>query len=580
MSQQATSPPAKPPDSRATDADIERLVAKRRKDEAVIKAIALVVIGLVVFAAIAFAAATAKGIDAFRTFVTQYFTWYLTTLATAALIYCLYMAFSRRGKIVLGGPNAKRDYGNFAWYSMLFAAGQGVGLVLWSVAEPILVKADNPVGSNIGGGQANNAGLIWTYFHWSLHAWAIYCVVALCLALSFHNRSAPRTFRDAVVMLVPAKARRGLGLFIEVIAIMATVFGLSTSFAFAAMQLTAGISATFGIAGTVTIRTIVIVGIGVFAAVSVFVGVDKGMKRISEANSVLSIVLLIGTLVFGPTLYIVSVVPETVGQYTSSLWWMGWWTDAANSSQSLGNWSDSWNGAWTVFIWAWCWAFSPFVGSFIASISRGRTVKEFVLGVLFMPTIICVVWIGIIGAAGLYYDDMTKGQVSDAVASDVTMGLFETMSLVPIGPIAFVLMLVATILVLTYYVTSLDSGVHALAGFVASASKPSKWFRTSLVVGIAAIAFLLLSLGGTEAVGTVQTGTILGAIPLSLVVIGMMVQAFRQTRNPRSPVNQERTEEEADDKELEFADFEMPLAEASAFDDSPHEDTDSPPGGK
>lgn len=555
---------------------VARLIATRKADEKAIKGIAIVLIGLVIFVAIAFSTAAAQGIDTFRTYVTQYFTWYLALLASVALIYSLFMAFSRRGDIVLGGPDAQREYGNFAWYSMLFAAGQGVGLVLWSVAEPIMVYNDNPIGGHIGAGDPTNGALIWTYFHWSLHAWAIYGVVALCLALSFHNRNAPMTFRDAVVMLFPEKARRPIGIGVEVIAIIATVFGLSTSFAFAAMQMTSGISATFGVEGTVFIRTVVIVGIGLFAAVSVFVGVEKGMKRISEANSTMSIVLLIGTFIFGPTLYIISILPETIGQYSSSLWWMGWWTDAANSSQPLANWSESWNGVWTVFIWSWCWAFSPFVGSFIASISRGRTVREFVIGVLGAPTIICVVWIGIIGSTGLKYDAMTGGKVTEAVGEDVTMGLFATLGAIPVKGVAFFLMLIATILVLTYYVTSLDSGVHALAGFVASASKPSKWFRSILVLGIATIAFLLLSLGGEEAVSTVQTGTILGAVPLSMVVIGMMIQTMRQTKNPYSPINQTRPEEEWDPEEAEFRDYEVPLIDTSQFEAiriDPEEDT-------
>ena len=503
----------------------------RHRDDQIVKAIALVIIGAVITYTVVNSAAAASAIDVFRTWATRYFSWYFVTLATIALVFCLWMAFSKRGHTIFGGVHAEREYGNFAWYSMLFACGQGVGLIFWSVAEPVLVLNDNPLAEEMLGSSREQA-LVWTFFHWSVHAWAIYCLVALCLALSFHNRNEPMTFRDAVVGILPAGARRPAGLVIEVVAILATVFGLSTSFAFAAMQITSGLEATFGLEGNMTLRTIVIVGMGVVSAVSVYIGVDKGMKRISETNSILSILLLLLTLVFGPTLYILTVMPEVIGQYVAQLMPMGLWAEADTGTETLVNWSDSWLGNWTVFIWAWCWAFSPFVGSFIARISRGRTVREFVIGVLVAPALICTVWITILGSTALEYDDRSGGAVTDAVQADVSMGLFAALEQLPIVPIAFVALVIATVLVGTYFITSLDSGAHALAGFAASAAKPSPLFRAGLVVGIGGIAFLLLSIGGEGAVGTVQTGTLLGALPYTVVVMLMMVQAAKHSDNP------------------------------------------------
>lgn len=505
---------------------------RRRVQELKIEVIAVILIAAVVVLAIAFNKQAADGIFVFRSFVTQYFTWYLVTLTTVVLVFCLYMAFSRRGNIILGGKNAKKEYGMFAWLSMLFACGQGVGLIFWSVAEPILIKKDNPLSGKLGIANDDEAGIIWSYFHWAFQAWAIYCVVALCLALSFYNSHKPMTFRDAVVDIFPKKSQRVIGIIIEVVAILATVFGLSTSFAFAAMQITSGIGAVTGTAPQIAVRTAVVIIIGVIAAISVYFGIEKGMKRISELNSILSIVLVCGVFLFGPTLYILSVLPQTIGVYATDLWWMGLWTDAANSSMPLERWSDSWNGVWTVFIWCWCWAFSPFVGSFIARISKGRTVREFVLGVLGAPTIICVVWIGVIGGTSVKFDYTSKGAIYEATAKDTSMGLFATLREIPIKPAAMILMVISVILVLTYYVTSLDSGVHALAGFAASERKASRLFKVFLVLGIAAIAFLLLTLGGAGAVSTVQTGTILGAVPLSMIVILMMVRASKSTKDP------------------------------------------------
>jgi len=507
---------------------IPELETHRRSDDSIIKGLALALVGAVVVFAVASAEAAAGAIGSFRTGVTQYFTWYFVLLATLALFFCIYMAASRRGKIVLGGPDAKPEYGAFAWYSMLFACGQGIGLIFWSVAEPIMVRDDNPLLGLIGTDAVDGA-LIWSYFHWSVHAWAIYCVVALCLAVSFHNRNAPMTFRDAVVGSIPPRARRGVGLIVEVVAILATVFGLSTSFAFAAMQLSSGLSQTFNVDNSGFMRVGVVVGIGIVAAISVYIGIDKGMRRISEANSVLSIILVAATLVFGPTLYILSIVPQTIGEYGASMLWMGLWTDASASASPIESWMDSWNGWWTVFIWCWCWAFSPFVGSFIARISKGRTIREFVIGVLGIPSLICVVWIGVIGGTAMHYDETSGGAITEAVNQDTSLGLFIMLKEIPLGPVAFALLLIATILVGTYYITSLDSGVHALAGFVASASKPSKVFRAALVVGIALIAFLLLTIGGESVVGTVQTGTIIGALPYTVVVILMAANTVRST---------------------------------------------------
>ncbi len=507
---------------------VAELNTHRRSDDGIIKVVSLVLIGAVVVFAVANADAAAAGIGVFRTFVTQYFTWYFVLLATLALVFCLYMAFGRRGRIVLGGTDAKPEYSRFAWYSMLFASGQGIGLIFWSVAEPIMVKSDNPL-MGVVGTDAVDGALIWGFFHWGVHGWAIYCTVALCLAISFHNRRAPMTFRDAVVGVFPSGMRRGAGLVVEVVAILATVFGLATSFAFAAMQLSSGLSETFGFASGSFVWTLVIVGIGAVGAVSVYIGIDAGMKRIAELNTTLSLVLVTGVLIFGPTLYVLSVVPQALGQYGFHLWWMGTWTDAANSAAPIESWTESWSGWWTVFIWAWTWAFSTFVGSFVARISRGRTIREFVVGVLALPSLIVVIWIGIVGGAAMYYDERTGGMVTDAVNEDTSRGLFVMLREIPLGAVAVALLLVATVLVGTYYVTSLDSGVHALSGFTESATPPSRLFRSALVVGIALIAFLLLTIGGESVVGTVQTGTILGALPYTVVVALMVMNTMRRT---------------------------------------------------
>ncbi|MER2137446.1 MAG: BCCT family transporter, partial [Arthrobacter sp.] len=391
----------------------------------------------------------------------------------------------------------------------------------------IMLRDDAPLipsGANPGEG-----GIVWTYFHWGLTAWAMYCVVAVCLAYSHHNLGKTLTFREATVDILPQRARRPAGVVVELLAIIATVLGLATSFGFAALQFTSGIASFTGIQSSSGIWIAVIIGLGGLTALSAFVGVNRGMKRVSETNSILSIILVAGVFIFGPTIYIISNVSQTFGSFVYHFIPMSLWTDAGTTTGPLDNWQDSWNGWWTVFIWCWVIAFSPFVAGFIARISRGRTIREFVLGVTIIPSLIVMIWVGIIGSAALYYDDASNRSISADVAADTSSGLFSSLAMVPV--IGGALLVVATILVATYYVTSLDSGTYALAEFVTAPKKGGPWARVVLVLSIAAVAVVLLSIGGTAVVDTVQTGTIIGAFPFSFVILLMIANLIRRLRS-------------------------------------------------
>ena len=468
----------------------------------------------------------ASVISELRTFVTGGFTWLFVVYSLFAVAVCAWLIFSKVGsRVRLGGPNAKPEYSNFAWYSMLFACGQGIGLIFWSVAEPIMLRDESPVVQTLGANVAGN-GLVWSYFHWGFTAWAMYCVVAVCLAYSHHNLGKTLTFREATVDLLPKWARGGAGVVIELLAIMATILGLSTSFGFAAMQFSSGLTSFTGLSSGPALWLFVIIGFGTVAAISAFFGINKGMRLLSETNSILSIVLVVAVFVFGPTVFILSNMTESFGAYVMNFVAMSFWTDASSTAKELGSWKDSWNGWWTVFIWCWVIAFSPFVAGFIARISRGRTLREFVIGVTVIPSLIVMVWVAVIGSAAIYYDDLTARGVSAAVGKDVSSGLFVMLDAMPI--VGSVLMVVATVLVATYYITSLDAGTYALADFV-SAPKPSgARFRVVLVFSIASVTTVLLTLGGTAVVDTVQTGTIIGGAPFSIVILLMIVNTIRR----------------------------------------------------
>ena len=468
----------------------------------------------------------ASVISTLRTFVTGQFTWLFVLYSLFAVAVCAWLIFSKLGsRVRLGGPDAKPEYSNFAWYSMLFACGQGIGLIFWSVAEPIMLREESPVVQTLGTNLAGN-GLVWSYFHWGFTAWAMYCVVAVCLAYSHHNLGKTLTFREATVDLLPEWSRGGAGVVIELLAIMATILGLSTSFGFAAMQFSSGLTSFTGLTSGPALWLVIIAGFGSVAAISAFFGINKGMRILSETNSVLSIVLVVAVFVFGPTLFIVSNVTESFGAYAANFVAMSFWTDAPSTTTTLASWKDSWNGWWTVFIWCWVIAFSPFVAGFIARISRGRTLREFVIGVTIIPSLIVMLWIGVIGSAAIYYDDLGGRAISTAVGSDVSSGLFVMLDAMPI--VGSLLMVVATVLVATYYVTSLDAGTYALADFVSAPKQSGPWFRVILVFSIASVTTVLLTLGGSAVVDTVQTGTIIGGAPFSIVILLMIVNTIRR----------------------------------------------------
>lgn len=513
-----------------TGEEVETPVQKKRRavDDTVIKWLAAVLVVVILVGTIAAPNAAAGAIGTARTFVTEYFTWFFVLFSVLALGICGWLAFGRFGRVRLGGPGAKPDYSKFAWYSMLFACGQGIGLIFWSVAEPIMLKEESPLFSGENAAVAQDGAMAWSYFHWGLTAWAMYCIVAICLAYSHYNLGKKLTFRDTVVDFFPVKSRRSIGVVVEVLAILACVLGLATSFGFATLQFTFGLTSFTDIDGGMPVWIAVVAVFAVLTAISVYFGISKGMKRISELNSVLSLVLVGSVLLFGPAVYLLSSVLQTFGVYFQNFLAMSLWAESDVAGAGIGSWQDSWNGWWTVFIWCWVIAFSAFVGPFIARISKGRTIREFVLGVTVIPSVIVMVWIGVLGGAAHFYDNANDGAISGQIAESTESGLFAMLDFVPV--VGTILMVVSTILVATYYITSLDSGVHALSGFVASSKSPSKWFRVLLVAAIASVTVALLVLGGVSVIGTVQTGTIIGAFPLAFILIIMVINFIKRLR--------------------------------------------------
>ncbi len=469
----------------------------------------------------------ARVMDGIRTWVTGNFTWYFVLMASVSLFFCIWLALGPYGNVRLGGADAKPEFSTFSWYAMLFSCGQGIGLIFWSVAEPIMLYNDPVIGTP-GSIDSAYSGTVWGYFHWAIHAWAVYCVVAICLAYSIHNRRTRLSFISTVEESLPKRGRTGLSILIEVLAILATVFGLSTSFGFAAQQLNAGLQYSMGTPYNALFQSVIVVCLGVLAAISLYFGVKKGMQLVSQINMWLSILLLVAILLLGPTVFLMAFFTNSFGQYLGDMFTMGFHNDAFAIVNGLTSWTNSWDGWWTTFIWCWVFSFSPFVGGFIARISRGRTLREFVFSVVVIPSLLVCIWIAIFGGTAIALDMESGGAISAAVAENTSSGLFSTIENMNIGLIGTLLLIVATVLVGTYYITSLDSGIHALSSLVASDEREPRIYRLMLCLLVSLIALTLLSIGGVTALSSTQTAAIVGALPFSFVVVLMGVNLIKR----------------------------------------------------
>lgn len=311
--------------------------------------------------------------------ISTYFGWLLVLVINVLLFAVLYFAFSRTGTIRLGGRNAVPDFNRGAWFAMLFSAGMGIGILFWGVAEPLFHFSDPPV-SAAGGQAAAQEAMGITFLHWGLHAWGVYALVGLALAFFSFNRDMPLAFRSVFYPIFGDRVHRWPGDVIDVLAVLATLFGLATSLGFGVKQVSAGLAHLFGIPDVLTTRIILIAGITGAATTSVVLGLDRGVKRLSEVNIYLAGLLLLFILVLGPTLFIIDSYIQNIGGYLATFFQRSFWTESYQGGD--------WQNEWTIFYWSWWISWSPFVGLFIARISRGRTVREYVTSVLIVPALL------------------------------------------------------------------------------------------------------------------------------------------------------------------------------------------------
>lgn len=485
---------------------------------------ALGVILLFVTLAMAMPGKFAEFVETGNTAVVNGLGWHYVLLTTGFVAFSIWIAIGRRGDVVLGKDEESPAYSMRNWFAMLFAAGMGIGLVFWGVAEPLSHMASPP--PDVAGGTQEaiaQAAMNRTFLHWGLHAWAIYVVVGLSIAYAVHRKGRPVSIRWALEPVLGDRVHGWLGNMVDVIAIVGTIFGVATSLGFGVAQVAGGLE-FLGIAkDTTPLQVGLIFGVTALATLSVVSGLDKGIKWLSNLNMGLAAVLLLVVLIAGPaTLFVLREFVQSLGSYLQNFVGLSFKTLPFHGATG-----ETWLGGWTTYYWGWWMSWSPFVGVFIARISRGRTVREFVAGVLLVPTLVTFLWFSIMGGTALWEQQFGGGSLIDADgAVDQNVALFQMLDLLPGSA---VLAGVAIILIVVFFVTSSDSGSFVIDMIShGGSSTPPVWSRVmwSILEGAIA-AVVLIAAGDALGLRALQVLAILVAAPWSVVMIVMCISTAR-----------------------------------------------------
>ena len=456
-----------------------------------------------------------------REWLTTNLDWFFMIAANLTLLFCLYVACSPLGKVRLGGADAKPEYSNATWFAMLFAAGVGIGLLFYGVAEPMYYFQKPPLGIAANTEEAAAVGIAATVFHWGLHGWGIYGVVGLALAFFAYNRGLPLTIRSAFYPLFGDRIWGWPGHIIDTFAIFAGLFGLATSLGLGVKQLTSGLNYLFDIPANNTTMVVLIVVITSIALTSVLAGLNVGIKRLSQFNIILALLLMLAVIVLGPTLYIFRSMFAALGSYLGKIGPLSNWVGREDVDFLHG---------WTTFYLAWWFAWAPFVGTFIARISKGRTVREFIIFVLIPPMVLCLLWFGTFGGTALHQNIVEgyTGVTENVAAWKLEIALFKMFDQLPLTKL---LSSVALLLTLVFFVTSSDSGSLIVdtiaAGGKVDAPVAQRVFWCT-IEGLVAIALLLG--GGLD---SLQAASLATGFPFALVLLGMAVCVWIGLRSER-----------------------------------------------
>ncbi|AWC34585.1 glycine betaine transporter OpuD [Bacillus cytotoxicus] len=446
------------------------------------------------------------------------FGWFYIISVSIFLGISIFLIVSKYGSIRLGKDDDEPDYSYLTWFAMLFSAGMGIGLIFWGVAEPLNHLYAPPYGESATE-QSARLALRFSFFHWGLHPWGLYALVALCIAYFTFRKGKPSTISATVGSLFKSGEHGRVAHIFDVLAVFATVFGVATSLGLGAQQIAGGIGYLTPIPNSLTTQLVIIGAVTILFMLSAQTGLDKGIKYLSNTNIILAFALMVILLFAGPTNFIMNYFTSTIGAYIQELPSMSFRLSPLDKS------GNQWIQSWTIFYWAWWIAWSPFVGTFIARVSRGRTIREFVIGVLLVPTLIGALWFSVFGGTGIYMELFDHANIYEQIKEMGTeIGLFAVFD--HMGSIGPVLSVLAILLISTFFITSADSATFVL-GMLTTHGSLNPPNRIKLIWGIvqAALAAILLYVGGLAAL---QTASIIAAFPFAFVIFFMVASLFKE----------------------------------------------------
>ncbi len=470
---------------------------------------------LIVFVAfgVFFTPTAAAVFPAVRAYVGSTFGWLYLIAVAIFVVFSVWLLFSRYGNVRLGRDDERPAFTTLSWFSMLFSAGMGIGLLYYSVAEPIGHYTEPPVGPGRTVEAAENALAI-TYFHWGLHAWAIYVVMGLAIAYFSYRRNLPLAIRSTLHPILGRHIFGWAGHSVDILAVFGTLFGLATSLGLGATQINAGLAKVFGTPENVSVQIVIIATITFAATISLVTGVDKGIRRLSELNMLLALILMLFVFVLGPRIRIMEGFTDSLGRYLSDFVGRTFRMDVYEQT-------DGWYYNKTIFYWGWWISWAPFVGTFIARISRGRTIRQFVLGVTLVPTLVTFIWLTVFGQTALHLDFFHNAGISAAVTDNPSTAIFVMLEKLPWGGITS---LVAVALVAVFFVTSSDSASFVVDMLTSGGiPNPPIWQRVFWAVAEGAVAAVLLLASGEEGLSALQAAVVTVGAPFALVMVAMVV---------------------------------------------------------
>ncbi|WP_084404079.1 BCCT family transporter [Marinobacterium litorale] len=516
----------------------------------------LIVIGTLA-AGTLFTEASASSLAQLRAFLNPFLEWYYVLLVAFLLFFMIWLGTGRYKNVRLGRDDERPEFTFFSWVSMLFAAGTGVGILFWSVAQPIMQFQNNPfVEFGSVDGDAAIVAMRLSFFHWGINGWAIFSFVGLVMAYFAFRHDLPLTVRSALKPLLGDHIKGRAGDAVDLLAVFGTVFGIATTLGLGVQQMNSGLEQVFGIERSTNLQLIVIASLMFIATASVVSGVSRGVRMLSEMNFWLSIAAVLFMLLLGPTQYLIGITIEATGDYIQNLLRLTFHTNATHNGE--------WQAQWTVFFWGWWLAWSPFVGMFIARISRGRTFREFVTGVLLVPTLITIIWIGLFGGTALHQELFGQGGIIEAVYRDASSALFVTIDGMALGEMTPYVSGLLILLIATYLITSANAGTLVITTILSGGdTDPPAGHRILWGIFLGLLTAVLLLARGLE---TLQSAVIAAALPFSVIVLMMASGLLHALKHERWAAR--RGEKKAGPAEPWAVAGDIPLEEESELTDS------------